>query len=253
MVALAAGFCTSLSAQERCGLPAYAHNDYVNQPPLLEALESGYAGVEADVFLVGGRLLVGHEAAALRVDRTLKSLYLEPLRQVQRERNSICDGPKPFLLNIEVKQSSRPAFDSLRALLRGYADLVHPNGPVRVILVGWIPELDSLDGISIQHRVRSSREIDRVVSDARVALISVRYKDLFSWNGRGDPDSIFQARLVALSTRAHADSGRLLRVYDVPYSQRIYQMLLDGGVDLIGLKDLKRGRELLRGILKRTG
>lgn len=33
-------------------LPAYSHNDYRNRRPLLDALELGFRGVEADVFPV---------------------------------------------------------------------------------------------------------------------------------------------------------------------------------------------------------
>ena len=43
-------------------LPAYAHNDYRNARPLLDALELGFRGVEVDYFLVDTELRVGHVA-----------------------------------------------------------------------------------------------------------------------------------------------------------------------------------------------
>src|SRR4051812_48862087 len=58
---------------------AHAHNDYEHPRPLLDALDCGFCSVEADVHLVGGRLLVAHDAAHLRPARTLQSLYLDPL------------------------------------------------------------------------------------------------------------------------------------------------------------------------------
>jgi hypothetical protein len=40
---------------------AHSHNDYLHRRPLLDALEQGFCGVEADVFLVDGDLLVAHD------------------------------------------------------------------------------------------------------------------------------------------------------------------------------------------------
>ena len=50
-----------------------------------KALEHGFASVEADVFLVGDKLCVAHEADKITPEKTLQSLYLEPLRQRVKE------------------------------------------------------------------------------------------------------------------------------------------------------------------------
>src|SRR5262245_24855387 len=62
----------------------HAHNDYEHKRPLFDALDQGFCSVEADVFLTDGRLLVGHERKDLRPERTLESLYLDPLRERAR-------------------------------------------------------------------------------------------------------------------------------------------------------------------------
>src|SRR5947209_11603808 len=56
----------------------HAHNDYLHERPLSDALEHGFCSVEADVHLVAGKLLVAHEIEAVKADRTLQSLYLDP-------------------------------------------------------------------------------------------------------------------------------------------------------------------------------
>ena len=38
---------------------AHAHNDYLHERPLLDALDHGFTSVEADIFLVDGKLLGG--------------------------------------------------------------------------------------------------------------------------------------------------------------------------------------------------
>lgn len=75
---------------------AHAHNDYLHERPLLDALNDGFCSVEADVFLVDGKLLVGHGRAELRSQRTLETLYLDPLLIRVRE-----NGGEAFLLSPE--------------------------------------------------------------------------------------------------------------------------------------------------------
>src|SRR5262249_31499035 len=70
----------SQTACPRGALPAYSHNDYWNAHPLHDALLLGYQGAEADVFLVNGKLQLGHERRAAAEDGSFETLYLAPLR-----------------------------------------------------------------------------------------------------------------------------------------------------------------------------
>src|SRR5437660_742306 len=60
---------------------AHAHNDYEHPRPLFDALDHRFGSVEADVFLVDGRLLVAHDPTELDPTRTLEALYLDPLAE----------------------------------------------------------------------------------------------------------------------------------------------------------------------------
>ena len=51
-------------------LRAHAHNDYEHERPLLDALDHGFASVEADVWLVDGQLLVAHDREDVDFART---------------------------------------------------------------------------------------------------------------------------------------------------------------------------------------
>src|SRR3954451_5006734 len=66
---------------------AHAHNDYEHARPLFDALDNGFTSVEADVYPVGGDLLVGHDEKALRSTRTLEGLYLNPLAELVRRKS----------------------------------------------------------------------------------------------------------------------------------------------------------------------
>src|SRR5215475_3841962 len=83
---------------------AHAHNDYLHDRPLFDALDQGFTSVEADIFLVDAQLLVGHTRGALKPDRTLESLYLAPLAErVHTNGGHVYAKPSRFFLLIDFK------------------------------------------------------------------------------------------------------------------------------------------------------
>lgn len=82
-------------------VPCHSHNDYDRKVPLYTALAAGCTSVEADIWLRKGNdnkdvLLVGHSARALKEDRTLKHLYVDPLQRILENMN-----PKPGFVVLE--------------------------------------------------------------------------------------------------------------------------------------------------------
>jgi hypothetical protein len=72
----------------------HSHNDYWRKVPLFNALAAGCISVEADIWKSRGPdnapaddLFVGHDVKALRGDRTLNSLYIDPLIYVLEYQN----------------------------------------------------------------------------------------------------------------------------------------------------------------------
>lgn len=62
--------------------------------PLYDALSAGCTGVEADIWLRNdssgnAELLVGHTTSSLKQDRTLETLYLDPLLKILENQNSV--------------------------------------------------------------------------------------------------------------------------------------------------------------------
>ena len=68
-------------------VPVHSHNDYLRRVPLFDASAACCTGVEADVSLKCGNLLVGHTETTLNVNNTLRSLYLEPLLRILEQQN----------------------------------------------------------------------------------------------------------------------------------------------------------------------
>ncbi|KAL8923207.1 MAG: hypothetical protein Q9172_003226 [Xanthocarpia lactea] len=68
-------------------IPCHSHNDYWRRVPLYSAIEAGCISVEADVWLFRDELYVGHSLASLTPNRTLASLYVDPLVQILEKQN----------------------------------------------------------------------------------------------------------------------------------------------------------------------
>lgn len=146
-------------------LPAYSHNDYENARPLLDALDFGFRGIEADLFLVDGTLRVGHDRRSAQRGKTLEALYLEPLRAIISKCGTIVSNRRPFLLALELKENSQQSYVALLQLLARYSELFEPQResaggaiPIEVVLVGWHPPASELHPdrdrfVTLQHRI----------------------------------------------------------------------------------------------------
>ena len=74
-------------------IPCHSHNDYWRAVPLFSAIEAGCIGVEADIWLFDEKLYVGHSIPSLTRNRTINSLYIDPLLTILEKQN-----PKHTLL-----------------------------------------------------------------------------------------------------------------------------------------------------------
>lgn len=82
----------SLSVKPRA---CHSHNDYLRPYPLFSALAAGCSSVEADVWRTedGTDLMVGHDEASLTADRTLTSMYFNPLVNIVDRITAGSEGP----------------------------------------------------------------------------------------------------------------------------------------------------------------
>jgi len=241
----------------RGGLPAYSHNDYLNARPLYDALSLGYQGAEADVFLVNGALQLGHERRTAEQDGNFESLYLAPLRALVARCETLTASGQPFLLTVEIKEASRPTFDTLVAVLARYPDLLARSSeqagsatpPVQAVLVGWYPP-GFADSVSIplsrQARLQRAGGPPPDAGDPDVGLIGLDYAATIGrwW----ETPARRRHWLSAIRATKAAFPARRIRAYHVPVNERKYRDLLAAGVDLIGTLELAETARLLGGI-----
>jgi hypothetical protein len=72
-------YCTAAQSQTYIASNAHSHNDYLNSKPFTRAYEAGFGSIEADIFPSNDTLYVAHSKKEIQAQRTLKSLYLDPL------------------------------------------------------------------------------------------------------------------------------------------------------------------------------
>ncbi len=234
---------------------AHAHNDYVHTHPLFDALSHGIASVEADIFLVHGQLLVGHNWSDLKNGRTLQALYLDPLRARARKFGGRIypAGDPTFYLLIDTKTGADATWLALREVLSQYSDvLTHFHGgqaepgAVTVVLTGNRPrallpkETDRLAGLDGQ-----IHDLDRPNAEGLFLWMSEDWKNFFKWNGQGPMPADERARLQEIVSQAHARHMKV-RFWDAPQSTEFWAELRADGVDLLNADDLPGVEKFLR-------
>ncbi|KAJ7706084.1 hypothetical protein B0H17DRAFT_919600 [Mycena rosella] len=232
----------------------HSHNDYWRDVPLLTALSFGVASVEADVWLVGETLHVGHEMAALTTARTFDSLYIQPLLSIiagqnpktqftvnQTSINGVFDtsSATPLQLLVDMKTDGPSTLPFVLSALQPLRDLGYLTtcvsngtctpGAITVVGTGNFPAGNTpLDGIlalsprdvffdaPLTGKLPSQREPLNSTFDITVSpLASTDYEVAVGWSGIGN---ISDAQLSAIQTLV-ADAhglGIRARFWDTP-------------------------------------
>jgi hypothetical protein len=269
--ALLGALLVSATAGSPTPLPrAHSHNDYEHARPLLDALDQGFCSVEADIYLVEGKLLVAHNREDVRPERTLEALYLDPLlvrckangghvypdlgRDPKLRRPLAVTAPDvEFTLLIDIKTDGAALYPVLRRTLQRYSEMLTRytstntrSGAVTVILSGDRP----IDLVAAEPERLCS--IDGRLSDVASGGASVHLMPLVSesWQTVLDRQKEAVAKAKATGTFNPADfmprreielaheQGRRVRFWAVPANPAMWRALKYGDVDLINADDL---------------
>lgn len=226
---------------------AHAHNDYKHKRPLLDALEYGFCSVEADIYLVEGELLVGHDPQDLKAGQTLRKLYLEPLRKrIKLNRNRVYGGEQmEFTLLIDIKSDGDTTYRALSELLGDYDEVFTgtKDGVTTKRAVTAIISGNRAKGIIVADNPRYAgidgrlKDLDSKLDKHLLPLISDRWSSHFKWNGQGEMPAAERQKLHAIIKKAHAN-GRRVRFWATPEKVAVWRELQAAGVDFINTDDL---------------
>jgi hypothetical protein len=226
---------------------AHAHNDYEHKRPLFDALDQGFCSVEADIYLVDGKLLVAHNFTQVNPQRTLQSLYLEPLRRrIKQNGGRVYAGGPQVTLLIDLKTKWQTIYPVLRTVLKDYSDIittfegevVHTNAILAVITGDRSKEMFGGETIRYAAYDGDLSDLDSNDSPNLVPWVSSDWKRSFGWQGKGPMPLGQSMRLRGMVQRAH-QHGRRLRFWDAPDQPEFWRSMLDHKVDLINSDDLE--------------
>ena len=237
---------------------AHAHNDYEHERPLYDALDHGFNSVEADIFLVDDDLYVAHDRRDITSERTLRRLYLDPLKErVKHNSGRVYPNGPQFTLLIDIKTGAVATYKTLDRILAEYRDIFTSFGPdgrsgkaVLAIISGNRPR-ELMESQKLRYAGCDGRLTDLESESPAdlVPMISDNWSKHFTWNGTGEMPAKERDRLREIVQKAH-EKGRLVRFWSTPDNPSparaaLWRELLSAGVDLINTDDLKGLRQFL--------
>ncbi|MFJ5304951.1 phosphatidylinositol-specific phospholipase C/glycerophosphodiester phosphodiesterase family protein [Streptomyces sp. NPDC088350] len=232
---------------------AHAHNDYEHPRPLFDALDHRFGSVEADIFLVGDQLLIGHDTSELDPSRTLESLYLDPLAAlVKANHGSVHRGwRKPLQLLIDIKTEGSSTYLELDRHLLRYKHLfttyahgrVHP-GAITNVISGDRAARIPMEAQTVRRAFYDGRLTDLGSSAPAsfISLISDNWALNFTWLGDGAFPDAERQKLRSIVRQAHG-AGQTVRFWNTPdlagpARDALWGELLAAGVDFLNTDDL---------------
>jgi alkaline phosphatase len=220
---------------------AHAHNDYEHTKPFYEAFQLGFGSIESDVYAVNGELLVAHDVKDLKSDRTLKSLYLDPImRALEADKQG---NFHQFL--IDCKTASNETLPLIIKALEPYAELIQKR-KLRIVISGNRPAVNDfiLAPAFITFDGRSNETYGPGIAN-KVELESEAFYKFGIWDGQKPMSPELKSKLKTYIDKVHAQ-GRKIRLWATPDTLLSYQTFYDLGADYLGTDHLSDLADYLR-------
>lgn len=232
---------------------AHAHNDYEHTRPLFDALARGFCSVEADVWLQNGNLLVAHTPLKWKSDRTLQSLYLDPLRErVKRNGGNVHPGGPAFHLMIDIKTDAKETYAAVAKVLAEYADIlsVTKDGKTEAkavtVVISGNTDREGIEKEAVRYAAIDGRpkDLDGDAPAHLVPWVSQSWAVLFKWDGTGEFPDAERMKLKEYVAKAHKQ-GRKVRFWATADTPAMWKELHAAGCDFINTDKLDELRAFL--------
>ena len=258
--------------------PCHSHNDYLQKVPLYDALAAGCTGIEADAWLQDDNLLIGHEEDLLSEDKTLQSLYIDPLVEILTYQNDPSSNPQDgngdgapvgifntdpktsVVLMIDIKSDGGTTFGAVQSALeplRSKGWLTHWDGtdvipgPITVVGSGDTP-FDSIAANETYRDIFFDAPLDKLSGDDEYTTDNSYYASA------GFDDAIGQTFLGSLNSdqegkikdqiKAANDKGLKARYWDTPtwpvfQRDHIWNVIMCAGAERLSMDDMTAVKE----------
>lgn len=237
-----------LSAQQP--LKAHSHNDYSNVIPFWLAYYNHFSSIEADIWIAGNELFVAHDKQAIKPERTLDALYLQPLVNLVRYNGGMHwhDYPSKLQLLIDLKTEGVPTLDLLTEKLKEYPDVFDPSvnpDAVRIVISGNRPspaEYSKYPSFIFFDGIIGQKYTDDQL--ARVPLFSENLKTLIKWDGKSAISEDDRKKLVSVIDSIH-NLNKKVRFWNAPDNAEAWKTLLNAGVDYVNTDHINQLADFL--------
>ncbi len=212
---------------------AHSHNDYQQAIPFEKAFSLHFGSIEADVFLQNGELYVAHTPGEIDTSKTLRRVYLQPLREKALAKIGAFGETKQQLqILIDFKTEAAPTMAALMRQLKEFPELMnHPK--LTFAISGNRPPAEQWPTFPacIQFDGRPGVAYP-AASLKKVALISDNFRNYTKWNGKGIPVAEDLTRIEQVIAQAHA-LGKKFRFWATPDDVNTWKTMMKLGVDYI--------------------
>lgn len=219
-------------------LNAHSHNDYANVTPFWLAYNNHFGSIETDIWVVDDNLFVAHSRVEIKPEKTLDSLYIQPIVKTFRQNKGKAwsDNSSSFQLLVDLKTETEPALSMLVQKLRNYPDIFDPvvnKNAIRIVITGnrpvpsefgKYPDFIFFDGLLGQNYTEQQLK--------RIALYSENIKIFTTWNGEGNMIDKDQIRLHHVIDSVHA-LNKKIRFWNAPDDINAWNTFMNMGIDYI--------------------
>ena len=204
---------------------AHSHNDYEQKNPFHEAYNEQFGSIEADVHLVEGKLLVGHDSKDLDASKTLERLYLSPLSQYN-------DKKRRLQLLIDIKTDAVPTLERLVAVLKKYPFIIK-NPLIKIVISGNRP--DENNYANYPSFIWFDGRLDKTYTEQqlkKIALLSDSYSKFVSWKNPWPITNADREKITAAVKKAH-DLKKPIRLWASPDFPEAWEEMIKLQIDFI--------------------
>ncbi|MGS2737980.1 alkaline phosphatase [Sinomicrobium sp. M5D2P17] len=226
----------------------HSHNDYEQNVPFWTAFSGGLSSIEVDIFLRNGRLYATHEEDEIKEERTIESLYLEPLKQTLELGLPM---PEHLQLLVDIKSEADVTLDQLTEVLEAYPEIT-ANDNISVVISGNRPSPEKYTDYP-EYILFDYQNLERPKDEEvwkKVAMISLNFRNYSEWNGLGRLTEEDCKKVKAVIDSAHA-LGKPFRFWAAPDSKTAWKAFTDMGLDFINTDTPFRAAEYLNTLEQR--
>lgn len=248
-------FCFSVACKMVCAqidtVIVHSHNDYVHEHPLFDALSFNFKSIEADVYGIEDSLFVAHDFDKIKPGHTLRTLYLEPLKeQIHKNHGSVYGDGEEIILFIDIKDNGDSKYNLFHDIISEYKEYmtvfengVKTKGQIMVVISGNRPFLFMKEQV-MRYAGYDGRlnNLDSDIPASLMPVISDNWDNYFTWNGIGEMPRDEKLKLHEIATKAKY-KGYLLRFWATPNQSKdqrtaVLKVLINAGVGMIGTDNL---------------